>query len=171
MSTIQAVGEGVGAVVQRHGWDLYLIQKPQEKRARGWEDIEQAGAAKQFLAEHHYVLAPLPKQGESLRTAYGNALQTKPALVLESLADHEDMRGKEALLVEERIIYSFSRIIFAEEILLCCSPRPPVSADFLSPYLEIVYRAAVQKFERHFKIISKADLGDFRRVINKPKEN
>ncbi|OGJ21262.1 hypothetical protein A3K73_05400 [Candidatus Pacearchaeota archaeon RBG_13_36_9] len=143
-------------LIESHEWDLYDSTMPEGRiKPFTWEEFQERGPAKEFVTGNNYLFAPIPKQGVSLRNSYINAGCMGLCFQLDNIEQHIDMDGEGAHIVNGKITYVFSRLgVEHYERMAAVSLFTPPSAMPNTPILIIPFRYVLEKFQKHFRIIS-----------------
>jgi len=143
-------------LIESHGWTLYDSTLPEGRdTAFSWEEFQEKSPTEEFVNGHDYIFVPMPQKGETLRKAYSHTKGLGPCIQLNNMEEHIDMDGDGAHIVNEKITYIFTRL----------APEPyqnrnaiglftPPSAMPNMPCLIIPFEYVLEKFQKHFKIIT-----------------
>ena len=85
--------EELKILIEKHRWTLYDISSSVEQGVKfEWADLEEQGSAERFVIPGHYIFAPIPKEGQSLRDAYSVTKGLGPSLLIDDRC-HERWRS------------------------------------------------------------------------------
>lgn len=143
-------------LIESHGWSLYDSTMPERRNtAFSWEELQKMGTAEEFITGHNYVFAPLPQKKETLKEAYSHTKGVGPCIQLDNMAEHIDMDGDGAHIVDKKITYIFSRLrVEPYKERNSIGLFTPSDAIPNMPCLIIPFEYVLDKFEKHFKIIT-----------------
>ena len=144
-------------IIQQKDWTLYDVTdylnlgKPFR-----WEDLQKNMPAQILEHRSNYVFVPVPKAGESLRDAYSVTKGLGPSIWVPNPDAHQDMDGAGPLIIDGNMVYLFTRLFFEDDGLYATTPRSSQLPQ--PPCLRMLYRVAVDKFERYFRIATREDI-------------
>src|SRR3989344_7157053 len=160
--------ERLNNIVSGNDWLLYDITDYLNKRIpTSWEELNERKPDNLFIIGSHYLFVPKPSNGHTLRATYAITKGLGPSIWVPSLEDHADMNGSGAILIDDNLVYLFTRLIFEGNRLIATSPQ--FTQMPYPPTLEIAYRSIIEKFEKFFKITTSKDFD--RPYINGSKLN
>ncbi|MBI4450444.1 hypothetical protein HY642_00585 [Candidatus Woesearchaeota archaeon] len=147
-------------IIEATSWQLYDVTMPDGRQLPwGFPELEQKGTARSMETGGQYLFAPKPSQGQTLRDAYSVTKGLGPAIVLPSIPDHADMDGEGGRLLNDKLYYIFTRLIFGGptgNMLLATSPAVVHMPQ--PPFLVIPYRSVVEKFSNFFRIVTPQEM-------------
>ena len=148
--------EKLKQIIESHGWSLYDSTMPKGRRAPfTFEEFQERQPAKELVTGNNYIFIPIPENRETLREAYSHAKGLGPCIQLKYLDQHKDMDGAGAQIVDGKLTYIFTRLgihpHMDRDIMGLFTP-PDAMPDM--PILMIPFEYVLEKFQKHFKIIS-----------------
>lgn len=143
-------------LIESHEWSLYDSTVPKGRRtAFTWEEFQEKGPAKEFVTGNNYIFAPIPKNGETLRQAYSHTKGVGPCIQLDNIDQHIDMDGDGAHIVDGKMTYIFTRLgVKPYRKRDAVGLFTPADAMPNMPVLIIPFEFVLDKFQKHFRIIS-----------------
>ena len=159
MSRIFERSKDLREIIESKDWLLYDVTLPKGRNYPwSYEELTKKGKTEFFEIDHQYFFVPKPKENQTLREAYVVTKGIGPSISLPSIEDHVDMDGEGAWIVDGKLTYLFSRLIFGDEILIAMSPRSLQFADVRLPILGIPYGSVIDKFSKYFTILKPEDI-------------
>jgi hypothetical protein len=143
-------------IIESHGWTLYNSTIPKERKFLfTFEEYQKKSPAEEFVTGNNYFFIPIPNARETLRKAYSHTQGLGPCIQLDYLAQHKDMDGEGAHLVDGKITYIFTRLAVEPHMNRdTIGLFTPSNAMSEMPILGIPFEYVLEKFQKHFRIIS-----------------
>lgn len=151
--------ERLKEIIEGKGWQLYDSTQPEGRdTALSWEEIGTRGPAQRFEAGHNYILAPVQKNGQTLREAYARTKGLGPSLLVEN-PDDERWAGLylHKKYLNERKQVLFTRLGFQEKMTAALTPE---TRDIPDPDMIIIHNShLIDTFEKYFRIVRPEEFG------------
>lgn len=152
--------EELAELIYRSGWSLYDLVV-NGNQVTSWDGINNLKPIREFRFGNNYMFIPNPRDSQTLRDAYSITKGLGPAIQLSSLDDHADMNGEGAVLIDDKLTYLFTRLLFEEDYhnrRCVIATSPPTSIMPSPPALIIPSEHTLRKFKKHYKTITPEDL-------------
>jgi len=156
--------EQINRIVRSASWSLYdtmeykAIKEGRKPKALTWEQLEENGAAEEFIIGHNYIFAPIPQSGQSLRQEYSITKGFGPSMLIE---DHNEARWDPIYFTsgryQKRLPILFTRLDFPDKFLGFMSPHTWFMPN--PDMFGVPYPFAIDTLEKFFRIIKPEEEG------------